>query len=309
VVAECIALHFNVDLGQLATLEAACILAALACRARGWAVPAGVFLGLATIKPHSMIPFLVLFLRRRDLPAWIAMICTSALLCLGAGPLSELPERIRGDLHNIATMAEPGGTNDYSSAGPFGHTIVSLDRAFYCLGMRDRDAIRLAQCAVLGAGALWLLWLALRRRDYPPGHVTALVALYSVIFLYHRTYDTLILALPIVYAAWRARVGSVIERRWSLAALLAQLAVLFIHPKFVDLAVAKVGALSPKLGHIGQGLALPYATWLTILAMVCVTMGARAALRESELLEAKPQARKARWPSWLPFTMRGGSRT
>jgi Glycosyltransferase family 87 len=269
-----IALHFAINLGQLSILVAWCILAAIYCQSQGQAVLAGICLALASVKPHTMIPILTLFLRKSDLRTWIALALVAILLCLSGGSISEFPGRIRAEMSNIAKLSAIGEANDYSFDAPFDHTIVGLDRTLYCMGLRDRSAIRWGQIIILAAIGAWLIGLALRPQRFPREAICSMVALYSMIFFYHRTHDMAILALPLVYAAIRMRADRLVERRLSLAVLVTIILLLYMHPMIVKIAVQRVAAGQRVLEYLGQAVLLPYATWLILLAMVCIALAA-----------------------------------
>src|SRR5262249_9669429 len=152
-------------------------------------------------KVHTVIPILILFSRKSDLRTWISLAVTTVLLCLATSSISEFPGRIRDEFRNVTELSAAGKVNDYSFDNPYDHMIIGFDRTLYCLGLRDRSVIGLAQGAILVGIGLWLLWLALRPQGFPRRALCSIVALYAMIFLYHRTYDMTILALPLVYAA------------------------------------------------------------------------------------------------------------
>src|SRR6266566_2587174 len=103
-------------------------------------------------------------------------------------------------VHRIEVLSEPGKVNDYSFQGARNESIIGFDHLFYRLGLRDRRLIRTLQYLAVAASGLWVAWQVVVAR-LPRGAACSLVALYSMVFLYHRDYDTLILALPLVYCA------------------------------------------------------------------------------------------------------------
>ena len=58
----------------------------------------------------------------------------------------------------------------------------------------------------------------------PRAAVCSLVTLYSVVFFYHRIYDTVILTLPLVYCVGRARIEQGRSRRYFAASRVLDLA-------------------------------------------------------------------------------------
>src|SRR5262249_55693038 len=69
-------------LGQVSILATVLLLAALSAQGRGRTAWAGVWLALATLKVGTLVPFLLLFHRRRDGWAWLTLVAVSLGLCL-----------------------------------------------------------------------------------------------------------------------------------------------------------------------------------------------------------------------------------
>jgi hypothetical protein len=268
--------YWSIDLGQLALLESVCLLTAIYAQGKNWPLLAGGALALATIKPQTMLPFLLLFLRKSDFRTWVSFTFFVLVLCLAATPLDALPLRMQQELVNISTLAAPGVANDYSFEAEFNHTIIGIEHALYCLGLRDRAVIRITQIVILGllGGGLAV---EIGRKGLPRGGACALVAIYSCIFLYHRFHDVSILTLPLVYAWSRALFCERPGRSLFIATFLALLPIFFIHPKLVEVVVE---AISSKVGGIKwllDALVLPYATWLALIAMGLLYMALKTA--------------------------------
>jgi Glycosyltransferase family 87 len=262
-------------IGQLSLMEAVVLAAALLAQSRGRPVVTGALLALATAKVGTMLPFLLLFLRRADWRAWAALGATTLALCLAAGSPGDLPARLATVPERIGQLEAPGQVNDYSFEGTRPENILGFEYSFYCLGLRDRTVIKVGQyAAVLLLGA-WVGWQVLGRDRLPRAAACSLVALYSTVFLYHRNYDTVILALPLVYSAGRARLASG-RARWLFAACAT--AILLVLHLNIDV-LKTVRGLSLEWGvwgRIVQAVVLPYATWLILLAMALLVWGARA---------------------------------
>jgi hypothetical protein len=267
-------------LGQLSVMAAVAVLAALAAQARGRMIAAGVLLALATAKVGTMLPFLLLFLRKADWRAWVALAVTTLALCLAAVPAAELPGRLATMLDHIRQLEAPGQVNDYSFEGTQPENILGFEHAFYRLGLRDRTAVRLAQYAgVLLLGA-WVARHVVGRDRLPRAAACSLVALYSTVFLYHRAYDTVILAPALVYCAGEARRAEG-RARWLFAAgAVAILLVLNLDVGFLR-ALTRLSLSWGTWGRVVQALVLPYGTWLILLTMLLLVRGARAARTEA----------------------------
>jgi hypothetical protein len=97
------------------------------------------------------------------------------------------------------------------------------------------------------------------------------------IFLYHRTYDTVVLALPMLYAAGRARSESGRTRWWFAGCTASILLTLCIYVTPIK-DLAKSSLDWPGAARIPiQAIVLPYATWLILAAMVLLVLGEKAA--------------------------------
>jgi hypothetical protein len=261
-------------LGQLGILEAVLLLAALHSQARGRPVLAGLWLALATVKVTTMLPFLLLFHRKADRRTWVALPVAVLGLCLVSGNPADLPGRLATIRARIKELESPGKVNDYSFDGTRSENMLGFDHAFYRLGLRDRGVIRAAQLAALAVLGGWVASQVLRKDRLPRAAACSLVALYSVVFLYHRTYDTPVLALPFVYCAGRAR--SVRGRR-RYAFVFCAVAILLVWHLYIgfvrDLQRHSLGW--GPWGRLVQAAVLPYATWLVVLAMIALVIGAR----------------------------------
>ncbi len=261
-------------LGQFSIMAAVALLAALAAQARGRPVAAGVLLALATVKVGTMLPFLLLFLRKEDWRTWVALALTTLALCLATVPATELPGRLMTVLDRIEQLQAPGQVNDYTFEGTQPENILGFESAFYRVGLRDRTVIRLAQFAAVLALGAWVARQVIGPRRLPRAAACALVALYSTLFLYHRSYDTVILVLPLVYCAGQARLGQG-RVRWQFAACaIALLFVLNLNVEFLREAT-RLSLTWGAWGRVVQAVVLPYGTWLIVLAMVLLVSNRR----------------------------------
>jgi hypothetical protein len=291
------ATYLNLILGQLSILAAVLLVAALAAQGRGRPVWAGVCLGLATVKIATLLPFLLLFLRKADRWAWAAFAAAVLGLCLISGPPSQLPARAATLLERIRQLEAPGAVNDYSFDGPRHENILGFDHALYRLGLRDRRVIRVAQYLVLLVLGAWVARQVAFRGRLPRAAACSLVALYSVVFLYHRNYDAVILALPLAYSAGQARVASG-TARWLFAAC----AVAILLVLYLDLALLREvfqwSQTRGVWGRLVQAVVLPYATWSVLIAMVCLVLGVRKVQAAA--------AAKGTGPAAMPAVQRAG---
>jgi hypothetical protein len=304
--------RYGLGLGQLSVLTTLCLLAALHAQARGRPIRAGVWLALATIKIGTMLPFLLLFRRRRDLPTWVSLGVTSLGLCLLTTPPGDLASRCRNCVRNISALGGAGGINDYAYANASSVDLISLDHALYRVGLRDRAVIQAAQWAALGALGAWVVWQTGGRRPLPRGAACSLVALYSAVFLYHRIYDMIILVLPLTYCAGRALTAQGRGRWLFVTCALAVLGVVYLRiDPLRDLTAVAADGHGPA-NYLLQAVVLPYGTWLVLFALLCLPAAERlsrpklaavAGARGARLFRASGRAARsqpARWPVAWP---------
>ncbi len=263
----------NLALGQLGIVTAAALLAALWAQAAGRPILAGLALAVATIKPPTTLPvLLLLFSRRQDRVSWLSLAVATLVLCLASGPPGELPGRLAHNARNILVSASPGMVNDYSYAGPSHNSMLGLDHMLYRLGLRDRRLIAVLQAAGLAAIGIGL-FRAVHASSVSRPSACALAALYAVLFLYHRVYDTILLVLPLVHATILARTSPHGPRRRVLVAAIAVLLVLMLYPSWL-LAVERLTFRIGGWGWLPRAILLPVATWLVLLGLFALWSGA-----------------------------------
>ena len=260
--------------GQLSTLTSLAILTAILERNLRRPIAAGFSLAVATVKYATLIPFLLLFtgaMRRRIWASLIFGILT--LSAMFTSPFN-LAGRLDSNWRMITQHTQEGQINDYSYTNKASFNMIGFDRMSYCFGLRDRGLIRIVQLAVVGALGCVVAWEALWNRRLAPQACAAVVACYSMLFVYHRFYDTSILALPLVYCVAQLR-NMTSGNRWVL--ILASAAIVgamqgagdlfywfYIHTRdhrFLSLVV--------------QVLILPLSTWLILSAFLLIWWNSR----------------------------------
>ena len=261
-------------LGQLGVFTAVMLVLALVAQGRGRPIWAGVCLFLATVKFVTMIPFLVLFLRRPDRWTWAVLIILVVGSCALTGRIIELPARAATLSQRAEELAAPGRVNDYSYDGTRNEGIISFEHLFYRLGMRDREWIRYTQFLALAAVGAWVAYLVILK-DLPRPAAASLVSFFSLLFLYHRDYDTVILALPLAYCAGKVRVTTGPARWLYTACGLMAIAILYADSLFLRLLTQRSLGWE-TWGRLVQATVLPYATWLILLAMLLLALATRA---------------------------------
>lgn len=265
--------------GQLAIFAATLLMLAIWAQTNGRPFLAGALLALATIKIGTLLPFLLLFCRRSDWGTVVA--CGLGVIVLLVVP--GHPERLLGqfsqELKFIGALAAEGQVNDYSIRGTQFEGILGFDSWLYWLGLRDRDLIWKGEKGLVFLVTIWLtsrVWLC---RWLPRTTAVALVGTFSVICLYHRNYDLVILALPLTYLAGEIRAEGP-GRGWFTLASVALLISLFQYGRLARGLVELTEGWGAG-GHLLRLLLVPAATWCVLTALVALYLGAKARYRHS----------------------------
>ena len=256
----------TIQLGQLSLVATALILLALEFQARRRPRAAGVAFGLSLMKVGTVLPFLLVFLRRKDWKSWTALAATVAALILLGGQPTRLFGDLRSMLHYIGELAKPGRVNDISYQGPYCEWILGIDHLAYRLGVRDRMLLSLTQFAVLAVLGAWLAW-DIGKQRITRAQAIVLVSLYSVIFLYHRLYDTVMIAPALVYAVEEARRRRGKNHILLVGAVVSMLALLYMRRKSLATLTVWVTSHHGTAASLVEMFVLPYATWLILLSM------------------------------------------
>jgi Glycosyltransferase family 87 len=268
--------HFSLRLGQFTFLITVCIILALSAYGRGRQIFAGIIYGIATIKINTALPFLLLLVDRRSWRFWLTMSLSVLVLCMMIpGPARLLPW-VQQSLGNIVALAQPGKINDYSVLSSDFHNMIGFDSIFYHLGVGDRSQIRIFQLVAMTTLGAWIGFKSIGQRDGSRGATCAIVALYAMVFTYHRVQDGVILAIPLVYVVSQLHIqaGHQAGRRWFMAAMAAIIGALYWHPKLNVVIVAIVDRLQvSSLSRIASAVFLPFHTWLVLAAILFITLG------------------------------------
>ncbi|MGC8641035.1 MAG: glycosyltransferase family 87 protein [Isosphaeraceae bacterium] len=271
----------TIQLGQLSLVATALILLALECQARQEPYRAGAVLGVATMKVSTMLPFLLLFTRKADRKSWIALAVTGVILILLGGQASRIIEDLRLEIGYIGQLSMPGRVNDVSYQGPYNEWILGIDHLAYRLGVHHRSSLALIQGLTLILVGAWLGWEIISRK-ISRVQGTVLLSLFSVIFLYHRLYDTVMIAPALVYAVDQAKSQRGRCRFLFAGAVVTMLGILYMRRKTLAMLTVWVTTHSGMAASLIETLILPYATWLILLSIVLLR-AAIACARRAEL--------------------------
>ncbi len=268
--------RYGIGVGQLSLFVTLTLLLAVWARNADRSGLAGLALSAATIKAQTMLPFLLLFHRRRDRLAWATLVAGCVGLYLLASPPTAFFVRVRAMLANISLLSSPGHMNNYPQAVCL--DMIAFNRALHFVGVQDRTTVQVAATVLVLALGAWVAWRVCGRGALAPAPACCLVALYSLLFMYHRLYDALILVVPLVYTAGRARTADGPARWWYSATACTLVAVLYLRVellKELSAAVLTPGAVSWWV----QALVLPHALWLLLSAVACFEAAERYASR------------------------------
>jgi hypothetical protein len=272
-VALSVASTWGLDAGQLSAWTTLWIYGALLAHARGRAAAAGFCLAPATVKIATVLPFLIPSLAWRQWRTWAAL--GAAVVALPLAWPSDLVSMAARELRNIAAARQTGLVNDYSFAGPFHDDMLGLEHWLYCLGFRDQALIGGIQLALLAVITALVVWRFRRRRQ--PADMALLFALsctLSCLFLYHRLYDTIILALPLLYCVSGARRSEGVRRMAYLAIAVGLVLVMDFPRGWRMWRLAEWSVNAGLAGRFVQILVLPYPVWLLMTsAAALVALG------------------------------------
>jgi hypothetical protein len=253
--------------GQIPIVPAAGILLALAARQRGHPVLAGLGLALASVKVTSMIPFLVLFNRRKDVVTWATLAGAGLVMTFATTWPSDLPGRLAACLANIKRAGAPGENNDFSLANPLSADLIGLDHLIYHLGVRHRPTVQAAQWA----GSLLLVtgiaWFLIRRPALPLAAGASIATCACPLFSYHRQYDLVFLALPLVYATGQSGKEEG-RRRWAYRWVAVSILAVLYHRTSMLGSLMEMARQGGVRGRLVEILVLPMSTWLILTSLL-----------------------------------------
>jgi hypothetical protein len=280
-VALSVAVRYSIILGQLAFVTTLALIAAVACRSTSRPMLAGFCLAFASIKPPTLLPFLLLLFHRRDKKVWIAMAATGLLLMLvWVSPL-RLIDSLGHDLDNIRLSKVPGGVNDYAFTGSFTVDLIGLDHAVYHLGLRDRNLVGVVHLVLVAGLGLWIARQLYRAPALSDSAATVIVACYSAIFLYHRLYDTVILVIPLVYVFSQGLLEPS-PLRWVYRACSVGILGVLYEPMALSGKLLSYAQRPGLLNRLVEALVLPLGTWTILGLTIALTVVERKRLEKGQ---------------------------
>ena len=198
--------------GQTGVAATAAVVAAVLLERSGRASASGVMYGIATaIKVQIGLPFIAYLLWRRR---WASAL--ASCLVLGASTVvSVVRMQVAGApwlnawLANMALVSGSGGINDPGSQNPERFSLINLQYPVSSL-IGNSAVVELLTIGAVGITALVFIWLHRDRDPHPDLLALAVVAVLGLLVVYHRDYDAVLLAIPVVWgcsvmgtARWR----------------------------------------------------------------------------------------------------------
>jgi hypothetical protein len=274
VIALCGASQSAIGIGQFGIRAAAVILFAVLALTYKRSILSGALFGLATIKIATMLPFMLFVLRRRDWTVWIALGATVCVLVLLGGQPTRLIEQCGEMLQRIGDLSKPGAINDISFTGTQNFSILGIDFLAYRLGVRGWVDVKIIQAVVLAGLGLALAYGVIRG-PLKSGLGLALISLYSVIFLYHRAYDLVILAPAVLYSFSQAKACIGWRRAAFGAATAMMVSAMYFNRDLMEIANIIVKSHDGVLSKIAEYTLLPYTTWMILGSMILIFWAGR----------------------------------
>ena len=177
--------------GQISILILAALLASLALRAGGKQALAGVLFGLALAKYSLTLPFLLYFIWKRE---W-RLVAVSLGVVLA---LTQVFAFVEGVSAFEAVSNYSAAVNAVYNAEP-DYFIGTTEIQVLFFALTGSGAATSILTGILVAVALVALALTFKRSREDEGSRFAALALFSLWFAYHRTYDCVILIFPAAY--------------------------------------------------------------------------------------------------------------
>jgi len=175
--------------GQVSILITLCALSALLAMKRNKRVLGGLCLGLSLCKFSMTLPFLLYFVWKREWKVVSSAILTVAVLTIVfAVGANVSPITVTHDYISAIGQKSPSNDAAFSGSTEIGPLIFSLTG--------NNEPVANAITVIVEVAGLLAMFLCFRRaRHYPEAHYAALAS-YSLWFVYHRTYDSVLFILP-----------------------------------------------------------------------------------------------------------------
>lgn len=210
-------LHTAIQLGQLSLISIALGLAAFARLGHKHSFPTAVLIALsATFKPQIGLVFLIYLLTTKRFKVFSIALST-CLVILGVGlggifssdiPLTDIQSEWQ---RNLSESNSARGGEKFTEANPARSNLINLHILLFSL-ISDQDVVSVGVPIIVLTGCL--IWFGLYHwgpRPAPLAITLSIPLLLSLLVVYHRTYDVIILLLPLSWAIteWRGDHSSI----------------------------------------------------------------------------------------------------
>ncbi len=262
--------------GQTPLPVLACVCAGHALRSAGRPKTAGVLFGIAAaLKPQIGLVFIAYEAFRRRW--WTSGVALALLLALIAAATVRLHvaevdwlTSLRGNVEAFTN----GGAGDPTPANPIRHQLLNLHYPLHEL-IESRAAVQAGVLAIVTALSLWYFVVWVRRREERTELLTlAMACPLSLLLVYHRTYDAVLVLIPV---AWGLREALApvprVNRRYAIAALVC--CAVFLLPSGAILHYAESRQWVPPALAESTAYAFivrPHVTWALVGLCVALTL-------------------------------------
>jgi hypothetical protein len=268
--------YTGVLFGQTAILAAFLIVLGIFFEIRHGDWQAGISFTLAAaIKPQMAVFFLLVALCRLRWRTWLAATVLGMLLLVVS--LSQLYVHHIDWMSSIVesnwVVSRPGGINDPSTLNSENFAILSLTLPLRLL-IADNTAVNCLAfflSAVTGGVAFWLLRKSRDRRSELLRY--SIIAVLSLLGVYNRCYDAILLLLPLLWAfmSWRTA-----DRLWAIIAVILTLPFCFVWWMSVLVHMTRAGMISQGAFHSWwwRTFITPHHVYALLLLAVCLCCAA-----------------------------------
>ena len=198
-------IHTCLRLGQTSLIVAACIVLGLSAMAKRRGVTTGILLGLAVaLKPHVGGLFVAYLILRRH---WQAVIYAAGVVAViglvGVVRLEQFSPGWASDWFDNVRFFKVGGIGDPAQSNPLAYHTINMHALLHTF-TDHRRLVNTTVYVIVGSTLLLAIRLAGKSSEKTPELAfVSVLAVASLLVVYHRFYDATLLLLPIVWVAAR----------------------------------------------------------------------------------------------------------
>ena len=270
--------HYTIAMGQLGLFATFFVVLAMCFKINHRDGLAGAMLVLATaIKPQMGFFFLLFSLLRFRPRLWLsATVVGLALVAVSVGQLwihhvdwiPSLQENYRTVFQPGALDAHPGESNDPGPGNPYANVLLNLQYPLSAMLPNPR-AVNLLTLALTAAMGVYTLWVQKRNRGSRGELLTyAMVAVLGLLAVYHRSYDAVLLLLPLAWAFQSLRTP---DRGLAILTIILISPFFLPTPDFPTQMAMAVRLPRPIIDNWWwRTLVMPYQVYALLLMAVCL---------------------------------------